>query len=251
VVFGGWPVADAGHLFDALEYHEAWRWTDIIDVHYFGITIWQELYGRYIATGKCRGIWQTELGFHPFPEYIANLYPRALHWGLTHGWPEDPGKYKLFWFASWGAGPDGPNCLTMPGEGGNVLTAHGLRLRTLNQVFGDGKLSVFGEYTTDPPLPPVLDEETPTSLGFRVGERAVIVLIVDAETLRQHPVVRLTVKGEGKARLVSSTGETRGLPATAEGGALACDVPMGELPCELARSWGREWKVAVGYVVLE
>jgi len=252
VVFGGWPVADAGHLFDALETREAWRWTDIVDVHYFGIGVWQEVYDRYVATGRCRGVWQTELGFHPFPEYIANLYPRALHWALTHGWREDPDRYKLFWFASWGAGPDGPSCLTMPGdEGNNTLTAHGLRLRTLNQILGDGTLSVFEDYTTDPPLPPTLNEEAPTSLGFGVGERTVIVLILDADTLKQRQTVRVSVKGAGKTRLVGSTGEARELPATAEGGALVCDVPVGELPCELARNWGREWKVAVGYVVVE
>jgi hypothetical protein len=250
VVFGGWPVADAGHLFEALEYHEAWRWTDIIDVHYFGIGVWQEIYDRYLKDGKCRGAWQTELGFHEFPAYIPNLYPRALHWALAHGWPEEVDKYKLFWFASWGAGPDGPKCLTMPGEGGNTLTAHGLRLRTLNQVLGGGKLSVFTDYTTDPPLPPTLDEEQPASLGFRVDGRTVVVLILDAGTLQAHPSVRLSVKGAGKARLISSTGEGRELECTTQEGTLRCTIPMSDLPCEVARDWGRKWAVAVGYVII-
>lgn len=255
VVLGGWAGVDYAHLFDALEYHEAWRWTDIIDVHYCGSTVWQEIYDRYLKDSKCRGAWQTELGFHPFPEYIANLYPRAMYWALGHGWTDDPDKYKLFWFASWGAGPDGPNCLTMPGDqGNNTLTAHGLRLLTLTQVFGDGQLSVFENYTTDPPLPPTLDEEQPTSLGFRVGGKLVITLILDADTLKANPSVELTLANlpakPADVKLVGSTGQTRSLPFTFEEGKLTCPVPMSDLPCEVARNWGREWKVAVGYVLI-
>src|SRR5208283_5081180 len=121
------------------------------------------------------------------------LYPRALYWDLKHGWSEDPDRYKLFWFASWGNGPNGPKCLTMPGAAGTVLTAHGQRLKALTQVLGDGRLQAVDEFTTDPPLPPALDEERPTALGFHVGPRTVIALIVDAETLKAHPTVVVTL----------------------------------------------------------
>lgn len=33
VVFGGWPVSDAQRLDYILEYHDAWRWVDIVDVY--------------------------------------------------------------------------------------------------------------------------------------------------------------------------------------------------------------------------
>ncbi|MBI2302639.1 MAG: hypothetical protein HYU66_27350 [Armatimonadetes bacterium] len=252
VVFGGWAGVDAGHLNDALDWHDAWRFTDIIDVHYCGIGIWQSAWDRYLKDGRCLGVWQTEIGFHPFPEYIANLYPRALYWALTHGWSDDPDRYKLFWFASWGAGPDGPKCLTLPGGNGNVLTEHGKRMRALTQVLGDGQLRAFDDYTTDPPLPPTLDEEQPTAVGFRVGRRLVIALIVDAETLKAHPVVTVTVpKVVGQARLVTSAGVSREQASERTGAGLVCRVPMGELDSGVARSWGREWRVAVGYLVLE
>src|ERR1035438_6528923 len=75
VVFGGWADVDVKHLPDALDYHEAWRLTDIIDVHYSPIGVWQEVWDRYLKDGRGLGVWQTEIGFHEFPEYIPNLYP--------------------------------------------------------------------------------------------------------------------------------------------------------------------------------
>jgi hypothetical protein len=50
--------------------------------------------------------------------------------------------------------------------------------------------------------------------------------------------------------VVSSTGESRDLPAEVAEGTLTCTVPMSELPCEVARNWGRNWSVAVGYAVI-
>jgi hypothetical protein len=250
VVLGGWADNDLQHLPDALDYHEAWRLTDIVDLHYAPLTLWQQLWDRYLKDGHSLGLWQTEIGFHEFSEYIANAYPRALRWALTHGWADDADRYKLFWYASWGAGPDGPKCLTMPGPGGNVLTAHGQRLQALTQVLGDGRLEACDDFTTDPPLPPALDEERPTALGFRCGSRIVIALIVDAETLKTHPTVTVTLPANsGPPRLVSSTGESRELPAEPAGAGLVCRAPMAALPCGLARGWGRPWRVAVGYLV--
>jgi hypothetical protein len=252
VVLGGWADADVAHLNDALAWHDAWRFTDIIDIHYSPIGVWQDIWDHWLRDGRCLGVWQTEIGFHDFPEYIPNLNPRALYWALKHGWREDADRYKLFWFASWGAGPDGAKCLTLPGAHGTQLSAHGTRLKALTQVLGDGQLAAFDEFTTDPPLPPALDEERPTALGFRVGPRTVIALIVDADTLKAHPTVVVTLpKTDGKARLVSSVGESRELPAERVGDALVCRVPMGGLPCGVARGWGKPWRVAVGYLVVE
>ena len=119
-------------------------------------------------------------------------------------------------------------------------------------MLGDGRLQAFDDFTTDPPLPSTLEEEKPTALGFRVGQRTVLALIVDAKTLQAHPSVVVTIpKATGTVRLVSSTGVSRELASKRTGPGLVCRVPMSELTSGIARSWGTEWRVAVGHLVIE
>ncbi|MBI3923436.1 MAG: hypothetical protein HY318_18600 [Armatimonadetes bacterium] len=256
VVFGGWPCSDSIDYFcQMLDKHKAWQWTDILDIHYFENSAWQTLYDRYIKTGKCRGLWQTEIGFHTFPEYIPNCYLRALHFGLRSGW-KFTDQYKLFWYAFWGAGPDGPKCLTTTGPDGKLVPSeHGKRLAIMNEVLGGGKLSVFSNFTTQPKLAPALTEETATALGFRVGkDRIVVALLIDAATLEQHPTTRLAFRLHHRLKsvaLVTSTGDRSALGADWRSGRMQTSVPMSKVPLEVARSWGKEWQVAVGYIVLE
>lgn len=67
VVFGGWPCSDGVEKFaEMLEKHEAWRWTDILDIHYYSLNDMVTLYDRFVRTGRCRGIWQTEWAITPF-----------------------------------------------------------------------------------------------------------------------------------------------------------------------------------------
>ena len=54
-----------------------------------------------------------------------------------------------------------------------------------------------------------------------------------------------------EVKLATSVGHTRTLPFDYADGTLKCAVPMGELPTGIARDWGREWKVRVGYVVVQ
>lgn len=261
VVFGGWPVADAGNLFRALDYHDADRWTDIVDIHYFENSTWQEIHDRYVKPGICRGIWQTEIGFHTFPNYLPNCYLRALHWALRNGWSE-PNQYKLFWFASWGAGADGPKCLTQPGPDDlSVLTEHGKRLAVMNEVLSGGGLAVFSDFRTQLELAPRLTEEAPTVLGFRVGEeRIVIALLLDAPTHEKNPTVLLDVRPPGapqRAVMVTATGERHDL--TLRGARKAGNgtpfyevaVPVRRVPLDVARGWGGEYRAAVAYVVID
>lgn len=256
VVFGGWPCSDSlDHLAELLDKHKAWQWTDILDLHYFENSAWQTLYDRYIKTGKCRGLWQTEIGFHPFPGYLPNCYLRALHFGLRNGW-SFPDQYKLFWFAFWGAGEDGPKCLTTTAaDGTQASTEHGKRLLVMNEVLGKGTISVFSDLAVEPRLAPMLAEEGPTALGFRVGDRrVVIVLLLDAAAHEQHPEVELDMRLSRKpqrALMVTSIGRRSDLPMSWESGRLKLTVPMSGVSLEVARSWGREWKVAAAYVVVE
>ncbi|PIU92213.1 MAG: hypothetical protein COZ06_21050 [Armatimonadetes bacterium CG_4_10_14_3_um_filter_66_18] len=256
VVFGGWPCSDSiEHFCELLDKHEAWRWTDILDVHYFELSAWQALYDRYVKPGKCRGIWQTEIGYHPFPGYLPNCYLRALHFGLRTGW-NFRDQYKLFWYAFWGAGPDAPKCLTSNGpDGQRVPSEHGKRLLVLNQVLGGGALAAFSDFAAEPALPPALQEEVPTVLGFHVGDRrTVIALLLDAATRQQHPTVRLDLRLPRTPRqvtLITAAGKRRELPAQQRDGHALVGVPIGEVPLELARNWGKRWEVATAYVVFE
>jgi hypothetical protein len=272
VVFGGWPVADAANLFRVLDYHGAARWTDIVDIHYFENSVWQQIHDRYVKPGTCRGIWQTEIGFHSFPNYLPNCYLRALHWALRHGWTE-PSQYKLFWFASWGAGDDGPKCLTQTGPDGKaILSEHGKRLAVMNQVLGGETLSVFSGFAARPDLAPELREQAPTVLGFKVGDKRVVVgLLFDSATYEKNPSAALAIRPPFEARrayMITATGERQELSlrprdpgqrthsgvGTRDGGygrGYAVRVPMRRVPLEVARGWGGEWRVAIAYVVIE
>ena len=195
VVFGGWPCSNSmQELSRELEWHDAWKYTDIIDIHYDPLTDWQYLYDRWIKTGKCEGLWQTEIGFVSFPNYLPNFYIRALHWALNHHWRRQ-NQYKLFWYASWGAGSDGEKCLTQNGSDGNpVLSPHGTRLSVINSVFGKAPLSDWKGYRIIPPLPPLIDEEQPASFGFMSGQSSyIIAMILDKPTLDAHSRIQIEI----------------------------------------------------------
>jgi hypothetical protein len=255
VVFGGWPCSDSvDHFSELLDRYEAWRWTDVLDLHYFENTAWQTLYDRYVQTGKCRGLWQTEIGYHTFPQYLPNCYLRAAHWALRHGWTE-PNQYKLFWFASWGAGPDAEKCLTGPGaDGNNTLSAHGQRLEVLQRVFGGGSLQVWEGFRTEPSIPPQLEEETSTALGFLVGGRPVLALLLEDTLLQAHATVRVKVNLAARPRAiraVDALGQTRDVPFEYTDGSATLALPSPDLKPEVARGWGRTFRVAIVYLVVE
>jgi hypothetical protein len=101
VVYGGWP--DQGGLDNYLEWLEyrsptygtrMLDWVDYLDIHYLGIGDMELLYRRYVANGKARGIWQTEIGDrymanpHSLPSYLFEL----AAWALDREW-NDPDKY--------------------------------------------------------------------------------------------------------------------------------------------------------------
>jgi hypothetical protein len=246
VVFGGWPCGEPERLDGMLAYHDAWRVTDIVDIHYCTLDWWQRIYDTWIATGRCRGIWQTEIGYLDFPNNYPNTYLRAMYWALKHDWSFAE-KYKLFWFAFWGAGPDAPKCLTGPD---GYISEHGKRAEVLQRLLGDGTLQAFDDYALDPPLPFALNEEAQAAMGFRCGERIVIGLCIAPATQGAHPTVRVTLKTPVQAtaaKLVTATGETTDLKLI-DGRII--EVPVAAVPSLTARNYGKDVRLAVCYVVV-
>ena len=282
VVFGGWPCSEPERLDEFLTYHDAWRLTDIVDMHYFTMESWQAIYDKWIAPGKCRGIWQTEIGYLDFPNYYPNAYLRGLYWALTHDW-RFADQYKLFWFAFWGAGPDAPRCLTGPD---GFISEHGKRALVMQSLLGDGTLSAFTDYTLAPsgaapfpspplpkpdadrrsvglqgeggrgvrtPFPFTLNEDLPTSMAFfvRPANRLVMAFCLDPATQQAHPTLTLTLAkpAAGAARLVTVTGETTPLTLAADKRTIT--VPVAGLASLTARNYGKDIRFAIGYVVIE
>ena len=254
VVFGGWPCGNSMQEYDReLRWHNAWRYTDILDIHYDPITDWQYLYDRWVKTGKCRGIWQTEIGFVDFPNYLPNYYLRALHWALTHRW-KHPNQYKLFWYAAWGAGPDGSKCFTTTGASGKiVMSQHGERLAVINRLLGGAPLHAYNKFTCHPDLPPAIDEENPTVLGFQVGrKRIVVALILDHATLTKNTDIRITLPiARSKIRLLSVTGSSMPIQLVSQSHHSIVTLPASDFHFRLARNYGHRWDAAIAYLVID
>jgi hypothetical protein len=251
VVFGGWGMGDGLPRFNGLlAYRDAWKLTDIVDVHYYGNAAWQPLYDRWVRTGQCRGIWQTEVGFVADPDYLPGLYLWSLYWALRSGW-NDPNQYKVFWYDMGATGPTGARCLTTRDSGGKtVLTENGRRLAVLNGELGGGTLALFTQFTTTPALAPGAVESRPMALGFRVGAgRVVIALLLDRATCQRYPAIRVraTLGAEPqRIELVTVSGERKTLPGEYASGHV--DVVI---PSELAGRDGGGSKSIFAYLELD
>jgi hypothetical protein len=101
VVYGGWP--DQGGMDNYIKWLEyespveharMLDYVDYLDVHYLGIGDLDRLYQRYVATGKVRGVWQTEIGdtYMRDPQYLPTYFFGLAVWALDHRWDE-PDKY--------------------------------------------------------------------------------------------------------------------------------------------------------------
>ncbi|HEV2500462.1 MAG TPA: hypothetical protein VGY31_12860 [Terriglobia bacterium] len=195
VVFGGWPASNSLEEFDSvLEYHDAWRWADFLDIHYEGLPDWQYLYNRWVKAGKCKGVWETELGFTSDPDFIPETYLPMLSWSLETGWKR-PDQYKLFWYAAWGAGPNGPKCLSQTDARGHViLSDQGKRLALLNNLLGREALRAFTNYQV------TMGSAKGSVLGFATDRRKVIAILLDKASLSdtQPIVARVQLSGSPK-----------------------------------------------------
>jgi len=187
VVFSGW-ACDIGnsnwrkceqHLNEWLSYHQAWSNTDYIDLHYAPLYVWQELYPTWVASGKVKGLWQTEIGGTfpqgPLPGDLPLVYLTAMYWALSSGgWNEsNPDRYKLFWFP--GLGPQGGVALTMHPAGArlSVLKPRGTYHTVLHELFGGGALAAYSHYKTNLPSYPAANG----SVGFTVGQHQIVIAL--------------------------------------------------------------------------
>ena len=176
VVWGGWPDCNSLEEYDqTLRYHDAWRYTDILDTHYLPPASLDYLYKRWIVSGRCEGIWMTEIGFTQNPDQVANTYPRMFYWALEHGL-RDSDRYKAFWFDWWS--PDDPKaygykCCAMSGDN---LTFHGKQMAQFSELLSGDLITVFNGVRTDPSLKFSLSERDGSIEGFKVDGRYVFVL---------------------------------------------------------------------------
>jgi hypothetical protein len=191
VVFGGWACTQgAEDLCGLLAYHDAWRYTDILDFHYQVNSAFQVCYDRYVRNGKCRGIWQTETGWTEWKEYLTNCYARVFYWALKHNW-DDPDKYRMFWFHY--VGP-GALALTDQFTPGQPVTEHGQALRTLANLL-PGRVRAYDRFTTEPALPFTLTEEQGSSEGFATGNSVVVACHIPAGALAERQAVKVVLPG--------------------------------------------------------
>lgn len=225
VVFGGWPVSNPLSQYEQiLNYHNAWQWTDIVDVHYMPLPGWRQLCDEWVQSGKCRGIWQSEMGYTSDQSYVPHAYLFGLYVALSRGWT-NPDQYKFFWFTLSSSGSDAPSCLLRSG----ALTAQGTRLKVLNDLLGGGDLSLLNGLTTRPSLPP--NGASSTALGFRVGQnRAVVGVLLINDRSTQVVSIQVPVpRRPTSTQVVSPTGESRPIPGQYAGGRLTVNIPRSDL----------------------
>jgi Glycosyl hydrolases family 39 len=250
VVFGGWPASNSLQEFDSvLSDHDAWRWTDILDIHYEGLSNFQYLYDHWVKTGKCKGIWETELGFTSDPTFIPVNYLQILHWALESGW-DDPNQYKLFYYAAWGAGPrDGPNCLTTSDRQGHIaLTDQGTRLTVINEVLGPGALNSFSTFSANVSGAKV-QGNLGSALGFKDGHQIAIALFLNRASLKPADAVNILLSEAGRANSVKALtldGDEIGLKSAFQGGQLKTSIPVRALLTSTD-----EGKLVIMYLVAE
>jgi hypothetical protein len=228
VVFGG--LSDAVNLqrFSTLmNYHDVWRWTDIVDVHYKSLPEFRQFYSAWVANGKCRGMWQTEVGWTNSPGFLGDMYSRTLHWTLGVGW-RSPDEFKYFWYANRGNGPEANKCLVNQGRPADQqLTDAGTRLEVMNQVLGSGPLSTYNEFGTEPPSG---GPDDGWALGYRVGSNRVAVnFLMNRTVFQANQSIRISLKLPDKpsrVQLLSGLGKSWDLPVQFGGGRAQVTVPL-------------------------
>jgi hypothetical protein len=249
VVFGGWACTQgAAELNELLAYHDAWKYTDIVDFHYLTNSAFQETYDAWIKTGRCYGIWTTETGWTDWPGFLPNGYARLFYWALTHDW-QRPDQYKAFWF-HFTSVPSQPG-LTHFGDGPTRTSYIGDRLRTLANLL-PGRVRPFSDFECEPALPFDLTEEHASSEGFRTGNAVVIALHLPEGMLADTPTVTIRVpRLPGRllrAEAYKETGEGFAVEATPDGDGLRVVVPTDGLQADV---WRFEARGVTAYVRLQ
>ena len=292
VVFGGWVSIYGMDDFKELLLlgdgdTTVLEMTDVLDVHvrlvtfvtppfscasralcaqYHGVS---ELVEMYEWANGTKGMWMSELGFLTFPSYLPNVYLRWLSYAASNGRWVAPDTFVLIWYASWGAGPDAPKCLSFTNASGDQeLTAHGRHLQLMSSVFRDEKIKAFDDFTTTPELRPSIAEEVSSALGFELSDGTVVVALLVGNDTYAGPAMTATLRYTAPAAasaavpscdmIAAPNGTITPLQPTGGSGGgdaratVEVVVPVGLTPMGVARAFGGPkdpYAVAVTYVV--
>jgi hypothetical protein len=178
LVYGGWICgAPLSEYIALLDKYKAWQGIDVYDVHYMPIGTMQTVYAAAQKRGiKNPAVWQTELGFTTEDKFVADIYPRVFHWGLSKA-SNDLDHFKLLYFAEWS--PDDPAAYgyNRTLRSGNNLSPKGKTLVTLANLLRGAKAETYDNFTTTPELKPELNEALSTANGFRLDDKRLVVAI--------------------------------------------------------------------------
>lgn len=216
IVYGGWP--DQGGLQVYMRWLEFTSpslnarmidWVDYLDTHYLPVDALTPLYDRYVATGRVRGIWQTEIGdrYLSDPHYAASYYFRFATWALERQW-NDPDKYVSLVYHWEGVEPfrltHRGNPRTYNPSGRSLVVLHkivpgALRRFTGTLAFSPGAsgmaLHSDGDIVLQVKAP--AGQRTVTISGIDTPASRYAVLMTDAVTGEPAPPDTIAATGEG------------------------------------------------------
>ena len=150
VVYGGWPsIGGIGNYCDMLDKYDAWKTTDIFDLHYYNTDNMYTVYKRALKAGvKSPKVWQTEIGWISNPGYICSMYSRLMYMALMNR-SEQNDQFKAFYF-TWGA-PNDPNAY---GYGkvlkytDGTLTYHGKSMKMFSETMRGNSIERYTRIST-------------------------------------------------------------------------------------------------------
>lgn len=179
VVYGGWICgAPVNEFIDLLDRKRAWKSVDVFDLHYMPLEAMDRMYDAAKKRGIDRPyIWQTELGFSINDKFVADTYPRAFYWALTHQAKNQPDQFKLFYFANWA--PNDPNAYgyNRSLHSGGELSVKGKTLTTLFGLLNGDQVKPYSSFDTSPELKPEINENLSSAEGFLVDDKRVVVAV--------------------------------------------------------------------------
>lgn len=236
VVFGGWPCNHTIPEYEAiLNYNSAWTYTDYLDIHYFRAINLRTLYTNWVATGKVKGVWSTEVGWTRKYGLLPTEYPRVLKWALSLP-GKDPDIVKLFWYASWGGGTEADlSFMGGPIEAPTTNATHGIRLKTLADLLAGGTIQARADLYSSPSIAYDLDETKDSLEAFSVAGRTVIAMHVRSAAVTPTYSVRLNwtqYAAPARIRRVSTTGAEQDLTFTFTNNMVTVNVPFSGLSAE-------------------
>jgi hypothetical protein len=188
VVYGGWICgAPLSEYIALLDKWNAWKSIDVYDMHYMPIGTMQTIYAAAQKRGVAHpAVWQTELGFTTEDKFIADIFPRVFHWGLSKG-GSGLDQFKLIYFAEWSPNDPASFGYNRTLISGSDLSPKGKTLVTLANLLRGDSAKTYDSFTTSPGLKPELNESLSTANGFLLDDKRVV-LAVDLKRQNQADI---------------------------------------------------------------